>query len=173
MTTQTLAQMHQSPAAAALPGTWKLATGRAITLQPADSGVLRVAHGSLWVTFDGPQQGPLNDFGDFIVEVGQSVRVQSGERLVMEAWGHGAPAYFSWDPVAATVTSRRLSTAAVLQPLADLRLALALGAGAAARLLAAVGRLAWGAVAPRGRAALADCALSAQSRACRAHGVMS
>jgi hypothetical protein len=76
MTAQTLAQMHQSPRAAALPGTWKLAPGRAITLQPASSGVLRVAHGSLWVTFDGPHRGPLNDLGDHVVEVGESVRLQ-------------------------------------------------------------------------------------------------
>lgn len=171
MTATTLAQMHQSPAAAALPGTWKLATGRAISLQPATSGVLRVAHGSLWVTFDGPQQGPMNDFGDFIVEVGQSIRVQSGERLVIEAWGRGAPAYFSWDPVTVAVPSRRVNLGAVVQPLADLRLALGLGAAAVARLAGAVGRLAWDAVVPRGR--LAASAFNAQSRACRAHGAMS
>jgi hypothetical protein len=170
MTAQTLAQMHQSPAAAALPGTWKLATGRAITLQPAESGVLRVAHGSVWATFDGPQRGALNDFGDYIVEVGQSIRVQAGERVVIEAWGHGVPAYFSWDPVPATVRSRAPSFVGVLQPLHDLRLALSLGAAAAARLLSAVGRLAWDAVVPRGREALAECRLNAQAGSCRPHG---
>jgi hypothetical protein len=173
MTAQTLAQMHQSPAAAALPGTWKLTTGRAITLQPAESGVLRVAHGSLWITFDGPHAGPSNDLGDYVVDVGESVRVQAGERLVIEAWGRGQPAYFSWDPVAVTVRSRGLNFAGVLQPLADLRLALGLGAVAAARLVAGLGRLARSAVAPRERGRLADCAFNAQSKACRAHGAMS
>ena len=175
MTAQTLSQMHQSPRAAALPGTWKLTAGRAITLQPASSGVLRVAHGSLWVTFDGPHRGPLNDLGDHVVEVGESVRIQAGERLVMEAWGTGVPAYFSWDPVTVTVRSRALNKDSVLQPLADLRLALTLGGAAAGRLLAGLGRLAWDVVAPRGRArgALADCAFNAHSKACRAHGAMS
>jgi hypothetical protein len=173
MTAQSLAQMHQSPRAAALPGTWKLTSGRAITLQPAESGVLRVAHGSLWITFDGPHTGPRNDLGDYVVDVGESVRVQAGERLVIEAWGRGQPAYFSWDPVAATVRSRAPNFAGVLQPLADLRLALTLGGAAAARLLSGLGRLAWDVAAPRGRTTLADCAFNAHSKACRAHGAMS
>ena len=33
-----------------LPGTWKLARGRAITLRPTTDGILRVAHGRLWAT---------------------------------------------------------------------------------------------------------------------------
>ncbi len=59
MASQTLTQMQQSTSAPALPGTWKLAAGRAITLEPREAGILRVAHGQLWATFDGPHSGPL------------------------------------------------------------------------------------------------------------------
>jgi hypothetical protein len=172
MAAQTLTQMHQSTSAGQLPGTWKLGAGRAITLQPAESGVLRIAHGRVWATFDGPHQGALNDRGDHVVGVGERLWVRAGQRVVIQAWDKAQPAYFSWDPVAAPVVVPTVSLAGVLQPLADLRLALAFGAGAAARLAAGVARLAWDVVAVR-RGTLADCALSAQSRACRAQGAMS
>ena len=45
MALQTLVQPHQSAPAGALPGTWKLGAGRAITLQPREAGVFRVVHG--------------------------------------------------------------------------------------------------------------------------------
>ena len=59
MASQTVTQSHQS--AYALAGAWKLANGRAMTLQPREAGVLRVARGGLWATGDGPHGGPLND----------------------------------------------------------------------------------------------------------------
>src|SRR5262245_50390417 len=59
-----LAQARAAAQAPALPGTWKLAAGRAITLQPLENGVLRVAHGVMWATADGPHDGPPNDQGD-------------------------------------------------------------------------------------------------------------
>lgn len=167
MAYQTLAQMHQSSSAGQLPGTWKLGAGRAITLQPAEQGVLRVAHGRIWATFDGPHHGPRNDQGDHVVGVGERLWVRAGQRIVIQAWDREQPAYFSWDPATAPVAARSVSLAGVLQPLADLRLALAFGAGAAARLAAGVARLAWDVVAVRERA------LTAQARACRAQGAMS
>jgi hypothetical protein len=165
--------MQQSSSAHALPGTWKLAAGRAITLQPREAGILRVARGKLWATFDGPHGGPLNDLGDHVVGAGEQLRLRSGQRLVVEAWNTRTPSYFSWDPLpvgARIAASRR---AAVVQPLADLRLALVLGAGAAGRLVAGLAGLAWELATGRGRETLADCARNAQSRACRAHGAMS
>lgn len=167
MAYQTLAQMHQSSSAGQLPGTWKLGAGRAITLHPAEQGVLRVAHGRIWATFDGPHHGPRNDQGDHVVGVGERLWVRAGQRIVIQAWDREQPAYFSWDPATAPVAARSVSLAGVLQPLADLRLALAFGAGAAARLAAGVARLAWDVVAVRERA------LTAQARACRAQGAMS
>ena len=69
----------------ALPGTWKLRAGRAITLEPREQGVLRVAHGGMWVTFDGPHAGPRNDLGDHFVAAGGALRVAPGQRLVIES----------------------------------------------------------------------------------------
>lgn len=173
MASQTLTQTHQSLSAQALPGTWKLAAGRAITLQPREAGILRVAHGRMWATYDGPHSGPLNDLGDHVIGTGGHLRLRAGQRLVVEAWDGQSPAYFSWDPLPAPARVSALRLARVVQPLSDLRLALVLGAGAAGRLFAGLAGLAWELVAGRGRDGLADCAFSAEARACRAHGAMS
>ena len=131
-----------------LPGTWKLRGGRAITLEPSEAGVLRVAHGRIWSTFEGPHaggphaRGP-NDSGDIVLETGEQIRVAPGQRLVIESWSGGCPAYFTWDPVPVQVVVRRLSAAEVLQPLSELRLALVFGGHAVARLASGLGRIAW------------------------------
>ncbi len=173
MASQPLTQMQQSPAAPALPGTWRLAAGRAITLRPREAGMLRVAHGRLWVTFDGPHGGPPNDLGDHVLGVGEQVRLGSGERLVAEALDARTSAYFSWDPLPVAAGESTRLAIAVVQPLADLRLAVVFGAGAVRRLAVGLAALAWNALGGRSRATLADCAFNAQSRACRAHGAMS
>jgi hypothetical protein len=148
MASQTLTQMQQSTAAPALPGTWKLPAGEAITFQPREAGVLRVAHGQLWATFDGPHAGPLNDLGDHVIGAGERLRLCTGQRLVVEAWNTQAAAYFTWDPLPAVArTAQRV--AAVVQPLADLRLALTFGTGATARLVKGLAALAWDALAVR------------------------
>ena len=136
MAYETLTQTQQSLPSARLPGTWKLAAGRAITLEPREEGTLRVAHGQLWATYDGPHRGARNNMGDHIVGAGGQLHVRPGERLVVEAWGNRATAYFSWDPLPVRVAVTRQNLARVLQPLADLRLALVFGAGAAGRLVA-------------------------------------
>lgn len=128
------ASLHQS-AAPALPGTWKLGAGRAITLQPTQNGVLRVAHGCLWATFDGPHEGSLRELGDHFVEVGDTVRIAAGERVVIEPWGRDQSAFFTWDPAPQAARLPRITFADVLQPLADLRAAVALGVHAAARIV--------------------------------------
>jgi hypothetical protein len=163
MTSQTLTQLQQS-AAPTLPGTWKLGAGRAITLRPREDGRLRIAHGRLWATFDGPHSGALNELGDVVVGAGEYLNIRAGERVVAEAWDGAAPVYFTWDPQPAA-QAQAASLAGVVQPLADLRLALVLGAGAAARLAAGLVRLALGPLGAR--------AFNAQANACRAHGAMS
>ena len=165
MATQTLTQTQQSSSAPALPGTWKLVAGRAITLEPREAGTLKVAHGQLWATYDGPHSGPLNDLGDHVVGVGEQLRLRRGQRMVIEAANGKHPAYFSWDPLPLPAAAPRM--ARLVQPLADLRLALAMGAGAAGRLVAGLAGLAWDLVAGRGRET------NAPSNACSAHGAMS
>jgi hypothetical protein len=147
MTAPSIAQVLQASPAVALPGTWKLARGRAITLQPTADGILRIAHGRVWATVDGPHGGTPWDSGDHVLEVGRSMWIRAGQRVVIEAWSRPGSAYFSWDPalvpaLAPAAARPRLNLAPVLQPLADLRLALALAARAAGRLVSAVGRLA-------------------------------
>ncbi len=163
-----LTQTQQSLPTTALPGTWKLGAGRAITLQPREDAVFKVAHGRVWLTFDGPHFGALNAQGDQFLEAGDQLTVQAGQRAVIEpcGMGAGASAYFNWEPLPALVpvpirTASRAQLA-VVQPLADLRLAVLLGLGAVGRLAAGLLGL-----------LLPAAAFSAQPRACRAHGAIS
>ena len=167
MAAQTLTQTHQS-LSTALPGTWKLAAGRAITLQPREPGTLRVAHGQVWATYDGPHAGPLNDLGDHVVGMGERLQVLAGQRVVVEAWSADTPAYFSWDPLPVPVRIAAPRLAPVIQPLADLRMALGMGAGAIGRLVAGLAGLAWELVAGRGRESR-----QREAAGCCAHGAMS
>jgi hypothetical protein len=134
------------PAAAtpALPGTWKLAKGRAMTLQPRTNGILRIARGRVWATVDGPHGATPTDSGDHILEVGRSMWVRPGQRVVIESWNAVDPAYFSWDPVfepiAVKAPRRRVDFAAAMQPLADLRTALVLASDALRRLVVVLAR---------------------------------
>jgi hypothetical protein len=140
--------VHAS-ASHALPGTWKLGAGRAVTLQPAEDGSMRVAHGRIWATYDGPHRGAPNDFGDYIVGTGDRLWVRAGQRLVIQSWESAGAAYFSWDPVVETRPVREFSLAPLLQPLADLRLALAIGTHALARLAAGSARVVRDAIVPK------------------------
>lgn len=143
----TPAHTLQSAPAAPLPGTWKLARGRAVTLRPETDGILRVAHGRVWATIDGPHGGTPSDSGDHVLEVGRSMYVRAGQRVVIETWSAQTASYFAWDPVLATVPQRaappRLNSAVVLQPLADLRMAVGLGLRALGQLANGLARLAW------------------------------
>ena len=129
-------------AAPALPGTWKLAKGRAMTLQPRTNGILRIARGRVWATVDGPHGNTPFDSGDHILEVGRSMWVRPGQKVVIEAWD--ATSYFSWDPVFEPVKvrapRRRVDFAVAMQPLADLRTAMVLAADALRRLVAVLAR---------------------------------
>jgi hypothetical protein len=150
MTTLQVTAPMPREAAPALPGTWKLTAGRAVTLRPREAGTLKVAHGQLWATYDGPHRGAADDSGDLVIGVGEQLRVREGQRLVVEAWNRGAPAYFSWEPLPAQARSAVPRFNAVVQPLADLRMALSMGGGAIARLVAGLLQVGWGLVAGRG-----------------------
>ena len=81
--------------------------------------------------------------------------------MVVESWNDGCPAYFSWDPVVVPV--HRMQWADIVQPVADLRLALVFGGHAVARLVVGVGQIAWqSAFGPR---------VSREEQACTRHGV--
>ena len=147
-----------SAPATALPGTWKLARGRAVTLRPTSDGVVRIAHGRVWATVDGPHGGTPDDAGDHILQVGRSMFVRAGQRVVLEAWNASGASYFAWDPVpdAVTVARRRVDLSVVLQPLSDLRVAASLAVRAMGQLAGGFVRLGWALVRP-GSAAPARC----------------
>lgn len=143
----TIHRILESAPAAALPGTWKLARGRAITLRPVTDGIVRVAHGRVWATVEGPHGVRPCDSGDHVLEVGRSMYVRAGQAVVLEAWNPSGASYFAWDPVFATQAARaarpRLQMSVVLQPLADLRLAASLALRATGQLGAGLAQLAW------------------------------
>lgn len=143
----TTAHSLQSAPAAPLPGTWKLARGRAVTLRPATDGILRIAHGRVWATVDGPHGSTPFDSGDHVLEVGRSMHVRAGQRVVIESWACQTASYFAWDPVFAVAPQPaarpRLNPAIVLQPLADLRTAAGLGLRALGQLAGGLAHLAW------------------------------
>ncbi|RYZ03375.1 MAG: DUF2917 domain-containing protein, partial [Comamonadaceae bacterium] len=93
----TAAQTLSQQSGARLPGTWKLGSGRAATLRPREDGTLRIAHGRVWLTFDGPHAGAANDQGDRFLGAGDHVRVRAGRRVVIESCDAAQPVYFSWD----------------------------------------------------------------------------
>jgi hypothetical protein len=64
MSSQSALKLQQSSLGGVLPECWKLVPDRAVTLQPDGAGVLRVSQGRVWVTSEGPHQGPANDWGD-------------------------------------------------------------------------------------------------------------
>lgn len=133
-----------------LAGCWKLGVGRALTLQVRHAGVLRIAHGRVWATFDHAEQDSSVRAGDHFLSRGESLSLQPGESLVMESFGigHASSAYFSWEPARAA-SPVPVSRAAVAQPLVDLRLA----SGLAARAMGRLGRaLAGGVLRLAGRA---------------------
>jgi len=83
-----------------LPGFWKLAPERAVTLNPTEAGVLRIVQGRVWATLSGPHHGPAHDWGDLVLRSGQQLRLIPGQRVVVEPFGDAVnePAYFSWEP---------------------------------------------------------------------------
>jgi len=110
MASQNSLKLHQSPLGGVLPECWKLAPDRALTLQPDSAGILSVSQGRVWVTSEGPHQGPANDWGDVVLGSGQQLRLLAGQQVVIEAYGEAvnAPAFFSWEPSSAPVLRQRV-----------------------------------------------------------------
>ena len=146
----TTSRILASAPCVALPGTWKLVRGRAITLNPATDGILRIAHGRVWATVDGPHGIHPDDSGDHVLQVGRSMYVKAGQRVVLEAWNESGASYFAWDPVFETVAAARprLNLSGVVQPLADLRMAASIALRAVGQLGTGLVRIAWQLVHP-------------------------
>lgn len=146
MSLQATLDAHQS-----LPGCWKLEAGRALTMRPRASGVLRIAQGRVWVTMDVLHEG-AQAAGDVFLVPGRGLVVQAGQRLVVESYSTDGPAaaYFSWDPLPCTqaravrgaVRGGSRWQAGVAQPLRDLGLALGQAGGALGRLVQGLAGLA-------------------------------
>lgn len=143
MTHPTTLEAHQSTTGQPLPGCWKLDAGRALTLRPRSSGVLRIAHGRVWVTMD-LLHADAQAAGDLFLVPGRGLVVQAGQRVVIESSGtdRQMAAYFSWDPLPqqqahavdrATHHAGRWQSA-VAQPVRDLGLALGQAGAALGRL---------------------------------------
>jgi hypothetical protein len=101
MVSQKSLKLQQSPLGGVLPECWRLVPDRAVTLHPHGAGVLRVSQGRVWVTSEGPHQGPANDWGDVVLRRGEQLRLQHGQQVVVEAYGEAvnADAFFSWEPL--------------------------------------------------------------------------
>lgn len=137
MNSQNTLPMELSVVSAALPCSWRLDAGRAVTLRPREAGVLCVARGQVWATLQGPHRGRGNDLGDRFLVPGESLTLRAGQPVVLESWeGAGpAPAWFSWDPQAASTRGPRPAahgwSVAVAQALGDLRRAVSGAMGTA------------------------------------------
>lgn len=192
-------ELHSFAGTDTVSGCWKLGEGRALTLQPSRPGVLRIAHGMVWVTFDNAHWDDGVRGGDHFLGAGDTLKLLPGQSLVMESWNaaQNTAAYFSWDPLPASegiAIGLRQATAfadspqwrtGVLQPMRDLRLAFGLAGTASARLVAGFAgaltaallglrpRFATDFVAGRDRTALAARAFKAHSSESRAHCAMS
>ena len=138
-----------------VPGFWKLAPGRALSLQPRNAGLLRVAQGQVWVTLDVQQQGAGNELGDYFLHAGEQLAVTPGQHLVLEPFERAdqQAVFFEWTPSREKVGTMAASNAsAVTQPLRDLGLALGMVGTALAHLCA--GLLAYGRQLVSGRSAV-------------------
>lgn len=96
-------QLPSAPAGFGLRSFWTLARHRAITLDAWQPGYLRVVHGTVWATLDGPHvQGAANDWGDLVLRGGARIRLVPGQHVVLESYPDAAneEACFSWEPEA-------------------------------------------------------------------------
>lgn len=89
-------------------GPCRLSPGRALSLQSAHGGLLRVTRGGLWATFDGPHAGPGNRLGDHVLEAGDLLVLGPGERLVVEPARAAQEAQIEWRPADAPCEEARL-----------------------------------------------------------------
>lgn len=110
-----------------VPGFSKLAAGQALSLQPRQRGLLRVAQGQMWVTLGVAQQGAGNELGDYFLRAGEQLAVSPGQKIVLEPFEHAQQqaVFFDWTPGPALLQASSAQDAgAVTQPLRDLGQAL-------------------------------------------------
>ena len=177
-----------NPAQRSTPcGSFALHSGRALALKPYAATVLRISQGTAWVTLPSQPGDHFLQAGDTLhISAGDRVVMEPWHKPSSQTPATET-LYFDWDPVPLQIANphaaphaaqqavalrgtwhrlpvqpapRTSYCAAVLAPLADLRAAVALGAGAAARLT--VGLATWG-LSAAGRAVLAG-ALPARAR---------
>lgn len=135
-------QRANSQVSARAVGCFKLSAGRAMSLTPKMPGELRIAHGSVWVTFANAAGDVSARAGDHFLAAGDLLRLQPGQHLVMESYEKNASesVYFSWEPdavMSSAALPRRVrhAHAEVRQPLRDLSLALQQAGCALGRLV--------------------------------------
>jgi hypothetical protein len=139
MSSSNFLEFQTSQSRDAVPGFWKLTPGRALSLQPRNAGLLRVAQGQVWVTLDVPQQGAGNELGDYFLHAGEQLAVNPGQHLVLEPFERAdqQAVFFEWTPSLESAGALAAQDAtAVTQPLRDLGLALGMVGTALAHLCA-------------------------------------
>lgn len=79
---------------------WSLVSKQAVLLATRSGGTLQVDKGVVWLTLDGPHQGPANDWGDRFLACGTRIHVTAGQQVVLERMVPAAnePVCFSWEP---------------------------------------------------------------------------
>ena len=145
MSSSNFLEFQTSHSQDSVPGFWKLAPGRALSLQPRRPGWLRVAQGQVWVTLGAAHQGAGNELGDFFLHTGEQLAVRPGQHLVLEPFEHAQQqaVFFEWTPGLDTVQAPAAQNAgAVTLPLREL--GQALGMVGAALVHLGMGLLAYG-----------------------------
>ena len=145
MTPASFASTHQS---GACTGAWTLAARQAMSLRPREHGVLKVKHGKVWLTVEGPHGGGPGDSGDHVLSAGERITLAAHRHVVLEAW-KDRNVCFDWTPLPQTVPAQASARQAVVEPLRDLREATGLAFHAFGRLAAGLARLAWASVGGR------------------------
>lgn len=83
-----------------LAASWTFSSERAVMLGAQSDGFLYVDKGTVWLTLDGPHQGPANDWGDLVLRSGTRIHLTAGQHVVLEPYQRAAneATGFSWEP---------------------------------------------------------------------------
>jgi hypothetical protein len=83
-------------------GYLRLDAGRAVRLVASRPGVLRIAQGRIWATFDHAAKNDGPRAGDYFANRGEGLPLLAGQSVLIESFalGDAAAAYFSWEPLA-------------------------------------------------------------------------
>ena len=139
-------------------GCWSLDANRALSLRPVQASVLHITQGRVWATLGEGVQHRDAGYGDCFLNVGDTLEVQAGQRMVFEAVDKVEPVFFSFTPLNMTLAGVNIASSAIysgvnlaagasqsmgdiVQPWRDLRHALGLASRALGRLARG---LAWG-----------------------------